>query len=241
MNYDSIFRSANINPFTVQDNLCRDVGLLRIFPSMSIESVSFFTIFLYKNLLFRGHLRPDWSSFLSKGKIQILSPFPRSNFLLLLQVRAFLQPPTKGVILQTFGAGNMPTKRKDIIDALKVCFVNILCDVRLVSFLWSEADTLQIVHGFYLIITYTFCGHTMRGNGACHCCAIGSFKPPSRPSGSTRYASRATCIRRILVIERERVGTEGWTISASFSLIMSHTRLVPLQYTSDLLMSFRKH
>ncbi|EYC29837.1 hypothetical protein Y032_0005g2286 [Ancylostoma ceylanicum] len=72
VNYDSIFRSTNINPFTVHDNLCRDVGLLRIFPSMSIESV-----------------------------------------------RAFLQPPTKGVILQTFGAGNMPTKRKDIIDALK--------------------------------------------------------------------------------------------------------------------------
>ncbi|KAK6015565.1 L-asparaginase, type I, partial [Ostertagia ostertagi] len=71
VNYDSIFRSPNVNPFTVHDNLCRDVGLLRIFPSMSIESV-----------------------------------------------RAFLKPPTKGVILQTFGAGNMPTRRKDIIEAL---------------------------------------------------------------------------------------------------------------------------
>nr|CDJ96170.1 Asparaginase glutaminase and Ankyrin domain containing protein [Haemonchus contortus] len=69
--YDSIFRNPNVNPFTVHDNLCRDVGLLRIFPSMSIESV-----------------------------------------------RAFLKPPTKGVILQTFGAGNMPTRRKDIIEAL---------------------------------------------------------------------------------------------------------------------------
>ncbi|KAK5967342.1 Lasparaginaselike [Metaseiulus occidentalis] [Trichostrongylus colubriformis] len=81
VNYDSIFRSPNVNPFTVHDNLCRDVGLLRIFPSMSIESV-----------------------------------------------RAFLKPPTKGVILQTFGAGNMPTRRKDIIEALaeainRGCFV----------------------------------------------------------------------------------------------------------------------
>uniref|UniRef100_A0A158P9Q2 asparaginase n=1 Tax=Angiostrongylus cantonensis TaxID=6313 RepID=A0A158P9Q2_ANGCA len=71
VNYDSIFRSANANPFTVHDNLCRDVGLLRIFPSMSIESV-----------------------------------------------RSFLQPPTKGVVLQTYGAGNMPTKRRDIIEAI---------------------------------------------------------------------------------------------------------------------------
>uniref|UniRef100_A0A1I7XUA2 asparaginase n=1 Tax=Heterorhabditis bacteriophora TaxID=37862 RepID=A0A1I7XUA2_HETBA len=72
VNYSSIFRSNNIEAFAVHDNLCRDVGLLRIFPSMSIESV-----------------------------------------------RAFLQPPTKGVILQTFGAGNMPTKRLDIIEAIK--------------------------------------------------------------------------------------------------------------------------
>ncbi|CAJ0592043.1 unnamed protein product [Cylicocyclus nassatus] len=72
VNYDSIFRSTVVNPFVVHDNLCRNVGLLRIFPSMSIESV-----------------------------------------------RAFLAPPTKGVILQTFGAGNMPTRRKDIIEALK--------------------------------------------------------------------------------------------------------------------------
>ncbi|CAB3397830.1 unnamed protein product [Caenorhabditis bovis] len=70
--YDAIFRSENIAAFDVHDNLCRDVGMLRIFPSMTIESV-----------------------------------------------RAFLQPPTKGVILQTFGAGNMPTRRSDIIAALK--------------------------------------------------------------------------------------------------------------------------
>ncbi|KAK6037991.1 hypothetical protein COOONC_24504 [Cooperia oncophora] len=41
-----------------------------------------------------------------------------SSFGMIPLVRAFLKPPTKGVILQTFGAGNMPTRRKDIIEAL---------------------------------------------------------------------------------------------------------------------------
>lgn len=72
IHHDSIFRSDSVEPFDVHDNLCRNVGMLRIFPSMSIESV-----------------------------------------------RAFLAPPTQGVILQTFGAGNMPTRRSDIIQALK--------------------------------------------------------------------------------------------------------------------------
>lgn len=33
-------------------------------------------------------------------------------------VRAFLQPPILGVVLQSYGSGNIPTNRKDIIDAL---------------------------------------------------------------------------------------------------------------------------
>ncbi|PAV85910.1 hypothetical protein WR25_09154 [Diploscapter pachys] len=96
VHYSSIFRSDCIAPFYVHDNLCRDVGMLRIFPSMSIES---------------------------PGAVWFESPSPSilcaDEGSLLLQVRAFLQPPTKGVILQTFGAGNMPTKRADIIQALK--------------------------------------------------------------------------------------------------------------------------
>uniref|UniRef100_A0A914PS10 L-asparaginase N-terminal domain-containing protein n=1 Tax=Panagrolaimus davidi TaxID=227884 RepID=A0A914PS10_9BILA len=43
--YESIFRSGNISHFRVQDNLCRNVSILRIFPSISIECVSF--TFLY--------------------------------------------------------------------------------------------------------------------------------------------------------------------------------------------------
>ena len=35
-----------------------------------------------------------------------------------LQVRAFLQPPMKGVVLQTFGAGNVPAE-KSLLEVLK--------------------------------------------------------------------------------------------------------------------------
>ncbi|CAJ0929384.1 unnamed protein product, partial [Mesorhabditis belari] len=70
--YEAIFRSGSIAPFNVHEDLCRDVGMLRLFPSMSIQTV-----------------------------------------------RAFLAEPIKGVVLQTFGSGNMPSKRTDIIEALK--------------------------------------------------------------------------------------------------------------------------
>lgn len=38
-----------------------------------------------------------------------------SNF----EVRAFLRAPTQGVVLQTFGAGNMSSRRTDIIEEIK--------------------------------------------------------------------------------------------------------------------------
>lgn len=34
-------------------------------------------------------------------------------------VRAFLSPPMKGIVLQSFGAGNVPSNRKDLLDELK--------------------------------------------------------------------------------------------------------------------------
>ncbi|GFY59681.1 l-asparaginase [Trichonephila inaurata madagascariensis] len=34
-------------------------------------------------------------------------------------VRAFLSPPIEGVVLQTYGAGNGPSQRKDLFDELK--------------------------------------------------------------------------------------------------------------------------
>uniref|UniRef100_A0A0K0FVB3 asparaginase n=1 Tax=Strongyloides venezuelensis TaxID=75913 RepID=A0A0K0FVB3_STRVS len=72
VSYESIFRSQCLAKFNVHDHLCRNINILRIFPSISIESV-----------------------------------------------RASLQPPVEGVVLQTFGAGNMPSRRTDIIEELK--------------------------------------------------------------------------------------------------------------------------
>lgn len=36
-----------------------------------------------------------------------------------LQVQSFLQPPMEGIILQTYGAGNAPDSRTDLISGLK--------------------------------------------------------------------------------------------------------------------------
>lgn len=35
-------------------------------------------------------------------------------------VKVFLQPPIEGVVLQSYGAGNVPTNRDDIIEELRV-------------------------------------------------------------------------------------------------------------------------
>ncbi|XP_037278695.2 L-asparaginase [Rhipicephalus microplus] len=58
--------------FRAHDKLNRDVGLLRLFPSITAELVE-----------------------------------------------SFLKPPVEGVVLQTYGAGNAPTARKDIMEALR--------------------------------------------------------------------------------------------------------------------------
>jgi hypothetical protein len=34
-------------------------------------------------------------------------------------VRAFFQPPIEGVVLQTYGAGNIPSNRNDLVEELK--------------------------------------------------------------------------------------------------------------------------
>uniref|UniRef100_A0A9J2Q7E8 asparaginase n=1 Tax=Ascaris lumbricoides TaxID=6252 RepID=A0A9J2Q7E8_ASCLU len=72
VNFESIFRSSSLSAFTVHDRLCRDVSLLYIFPSMSINTV-----------------------------------------------RAALQPPTQGVVIQSYGCGNMPSRRTDIIEEIR--------------------------------------------------------------------------------------------------------------------------
>jgi lysophospholipase len=39
--------------------------------------------------------------------------------LFVLQVKAFLQEPMQGVVLQTYGAGNAPNNRDDLITEIK--------------------------------------------------------------------------------------------------------------------------
>lgn len=42
-----------------------------------------------------------------------------TGFISTLQVRAFFQPPIEGVVLQTYGAGNIPSNRIDLMEELK--------------------------------------------------------------------------------------------------------------------------
>ncbi|XP_039497871.1 L-asparaginase [Drosophila santomea] len=72
VDYRLIFRPCSIERFRVHLNLDENVGLLRIFPSIS-----------------------------------------HSTF------RAFLAPPIRGVVLQSFGSGNIPSNRTDLIDELR--------------------------------------------------------------------------------------------------------------------------
>ena len=67
----SVWRAGTISALSVQSKLCRDVVLLRLFPSIRTETI-----------------------------------------------RHFLAPPIRGVVLQCYGAGNMPSNREDIIQAL---------------------------------------------------------------------------------------------------------------------------
>lgn len=72
VNWASIFRMNTLAAFRVNTNMTRNVGLLRLFPSITAETV-----------------------------------------------RAFLQPPMEGIVLQTYGAGNCPDDRRDIIAEIQ--------------------------------------------------------------------------------------------------------------------------
>lgn len=72
IDYRLIFRPCTVDKFCVHCKLNDNVGLLRIFPSISLATI-----------------------------------------------RAFLQPPMQGVVLQTFGSGNIPSNRDDIVQELK--------------------------------------------------------------------------------------------------------------------------
>lgn len=72
VNWKSVFQQNRMEKCRVNSKLNRNVGLLRLFPSITLEVV-----------------------------------------------RAFLTPPVQGVVLQTYGAGNGPTARLDLLDEIR--------------------------------------------------------------------------------------------------------------------------
>ncbi|GFR72428.1 glutamyl-tRNA(Gln) amidotransferase subunit D, partial [Elysia marginata] len=72
VDYSSIFTQSTEEKFTISTNMCPNVGLLRLFPGITTQTV-----------------------------------------------RAFLQPPVQGVVLQTYGAGNAPNNRPDLLSLFK--------------------------------------------------------------------------------------------------------------------------
>ncbi|XP_056432219.1 L-asparaginase-like [Gadus chalcogrammus] len=70
--WDRLWRDKTYTKFCVSTELNCNVGLLRLFPGITTETV-----------------------------------------------RSFLQPPMEGVVLETYGAGNAPDNRPDLLAALK--------------------------------------------------------------------------------------------------------------------------
>ncbi|KAL5008955.1 hypothetical protein ScPMuIL_014536 [Solemya velum] len=68
VDWAAVFRCTNTEKFVIQTKMCENVGLLRIFPGITSQTV-----------------------------------------------RAFLTPPMQGVVLQTYGAGNAPDNRPDLL------------------------------------------------------------------------------------------------------------------------------
>ncbi|XP_011861539.1 PREDICTED: L-asparaginase isoform X2 [Vollenhovia emeryi] len=111
VDYRSIFRPCTMEKFYVHASLNRNVGLLRLFPSITSDLV-----------------------------------------------KVFLQPPIEGVVLQSYGVGNVPTNRDDIIEELHaatkrgVVVVNITqCATGCVSDAYEAGKLLQkagVIPGF---------------------------------------------------------------------------------------------
>ena len=85
-----MWRPGTISALTVQSRLCRDVVLLRLFPS--IRSVSRVTC---------GHVSHLFLVVTCHACFRTET------------IRHFLAPPIRGVVLQCYGAGNMPSNRQE--------------------------------------------------------------------------------------------------------------------------------
>nr|XP_005159008.1 60 kDa lysophospholipase isoform X3 [Danio rerio] len=72
INWDTVWRANTTAKFTVNTQMNRNVGLLRLFPGITADTV-----------------------------------------------RAFLQPPMDGIVLETYGSGNAPDNRADLLDEIR--------------------------------------------------------------------------------------------------------------------------
>ncbi|XP_052001001.1 60 kDa lysophospholipase isoform X1 [Xyrauchen texanus] len=72
INWDTVWRANTTTKFTVNTQLNRNVGLLRLFPGITADTV-----------------------------------------------RAFLQPPMEGIVLETYGSGNAPDNRVDLLEEIR--------------------------------------------------------------------------------------------------------------------------
>lgn len=85
-----IFRTANPQQLSTHTKMNRNVGVLRLFPSITVECVKAFLQVFLKYFFFQ-----------TKIYIQI---FPE---------------PMQGIVLQTFGAGNFPSLRTDLVNVIR--------------------------------------------------------------------------------------------------------------------------
>ncbi|NP_001096091.1 60 kDa lysophospholipase [Danio rerio] len=72
INWDTVWRANTTAKFTVNTQMNRNVGLLRLFPGITADTV-----------------------------------------------RAFLQPPMDGIVLETYGSGNAPDNRADLLGEIR--------------------------------------------------------------------------------------------------------------------------
>ncbi|XP_036398646.1 60 kDa lysophospholipase isoform X2 [Megalops cyprinoides] len=72
INWDTVWRANTTAKFLVHTQMNRNVGLLRLFPGITAETV-----------------------------------------------RAFLQPPMEGIVLETYGSGNAPDNRADLLEEFR--------------------------------------------------------------------------------------------------------------------------
>lgn len=100
VNKDIIWWPCTTEKFTVNPQLNCNVGVLRLFPGITDETVRpCGYVCLYLPHIFWKFQMFKWDSFSH-------------------QVKAFLQPPMAGVILETFGSGNAPD-RKSLMDIIR--------------------------------------------------------------------------------------------------------------------------